>query len=159
MATIDNSSSEDKKKKQYVLSDEELTTLADLAGKNAHVKAGNCYPNLQSQMSYALRDVADLKEQILKLNEELILQSGHFAADALIKSIYDEFVTQFMDSDANLGTGEEEVTITRKELYEFAANTYYKIEASKTLRKIGNNFDSIFHVEKNIDLAKKGVLL
>lgn len=158
MATIDNSTSEDKKKK-YMLSDEEIATLAALAGKTTHVKAGNCYPNLQSQMSYALREVADLKEQIFELNEELVLQSGHFAADALIKSIYDEFVTQFMDSDANLGTGEEEVTVTRKELYEFASNTYYKIEASKTLRKIGNNFDSIFHVEKNIDLAKKGVLL
>lgn len=160
MATIDNSSSEGKKKKkQYVLSDEEMATLAALSGKNAYVVAGNCYPDLQSQMSYALRDVSDLKNQIFKLHENLILQSGYFASDALVNSIYHEFVTQFMGGDANLGAEEEVITVTRKELFEFASDTHSKIEAAKILRQIGGNFDKIFYAEKNIDLAKKGVLL
>lgn len=158
MATIDNSSSEDKKKK-YMLSDEEIATLAALAGKTTHVKVSREYRNLEAQKLDALREVADLKEQIFKLNEELILDSGNFASEALLNSIYGDFVTRLMGGNAFLGNGEEEVTVTRKELYEFASDIYCKVEAARILRKIGDIVDKIYRVEKNIDLARKGVLL
>ena len=53
------------------------------------------YPNLYSQAAYSMAGVGRDKDEILEEIRALVFDSGDFAADALIESIYHELVTTF----------------------------------------------------------------
>lgn len=147
----------DEKKMQQIqkwFSDEELSELKSLSGEKETVKVENIYPNLYSQMSYAMGDIAKLKEEIYGEIEGMCKESGDFAADALIKSIYSEFLEIFEPYEDS-----SDFNFTRDALKDFAGDTYTKIRAAESIREINNKISRIRSIKLKIDLAKKGVLI
>lgn len=147
----------DEKKMQQIqkwFSDEEVSELNSLSGKKETVKVENVYPNLYSQMSYTMGDIAKLKEELYEEIEGLYRESGDFAADALIKSIYSEFLEIFEPYEDS-----SDFNFTRDALKDFADDTYTKIRAAKSIREINNKISRIRSIKLKIDLAKKGVLI
>lgn len=137
------------------LSDGERSLLASLSNMKETVKTGHMYPNLYSQAAYSMRELAKTRDEILEEIRVLVFDSGDFAADALIESIYHELVTTFdLFRDVS-----EDFDFTRKALSEFANGTYTKIEAARHIRELCRKADRIKELESRIELAKKGVLL
>lgn len=126
------------------LSDGERSLLASLSNMKETVKTGHMYPNLYSQAAYSMQELAGTRDEILEEIRALVFDSGDFAADALIESIYHELVTTF-DPFGDVS--------------EFANGTYTKIEAARHIRELCRKADRIKELESRIELAKKGVLL
>ncbi|GAA6360992.1 hypothetical protein [Bacteroides uniformis] len=137
------------------LSDGERSLLASLSNMKETVKTGHMYPNLYSQAAYSMQELAGTRDEILEEIRALVFDSGDFAADALIESIYHELVTTFDP----FGDVSEDFDFTRKALSEFANGTYTKIEAARHIRELCRKADRIKELESRIELAKKGVLL
>lgn len=153
----------DDKKKQQLLrwfSNEGRSELASLAGVKEKVKVDRIYPDLYSQMFYAMQDIATLKDEIFDEIKELNDMQGDFIVDKILDSIYLSFISEFMDDEGNLDNAEEEeVIITRKRLFDFSGDLYAKIDAAKHLKLIFDKFNRIRDIKLKIDLAKKGVLI
>ncbi len=102
-----------------------------------------------------MQELAKTRDEILEEIRALVFNSGDFAADALIESIYHELVTTFdLFEDES-----ENFDFTRKALSEFANGTYTKIEAARHIRELCRKAGRIKDLESRIELAKKGVLL
>lgn len=156
MATMVNTSAEDKKKQlQRWFSDDEMAELSALHDKKEQVKVDHIYPNLYSQMSYAMGDIARFKNNAFEALEKLNGNSGDAVVKMLIKSIYTEMVTtlEIFEDDS------DEFNFSRKDLREVASNTCAKIEAAELLGEAIQNLDAIRRAKREIDLAKKGVLI
>lgn len=156
MATMVNTSAEDKKKQlQRWFSDDEMAELSALRDKKEQVKVDHIYPNLYSQMSYAMENIAQFKNNAFEALEKLNDVSGDFVVKSLIKSIYTEMVAtlEVFEDDS------DDFNFTREALREVAINTYVKIEAAELLGEAFHNLDAIRRAEREIDLAKKGVLI
>lgn len=156
MATMINTSAEDKKKQlQRWFSDDEMAELSALYDKKEQVKVDHIYPNLYSQMSYAMGNIAQFKNNAFEALEKLNENSGDAVVKMLIKSIYTEMVTtlEIFEDDS------DEFNFSRKDLREVASNTYAKIEAAELLGETIQNLDAIRRAKREIDLAKKGVLI
>lgn len=156
MATMVNTSAEDKKKQlQRWFSDDEMAELSALYDKKGQVKVDHTYPNLYSQMSYAMGNIAQFKNNAFEALEKLNENSGDAVVKMLIKSIYTEMVTtlEIFEDDS------DEFNFSRKDLREVASNTYVKIEAAELLGEAIQNLDAIRRAKREIDLAKKGVLI
>lgn len=156
MAILNSASSEDKKKLlQKWFSDEELERLAGMAGEKELVKVNHVYANLYSQMSYAMGGIARFKNNAFEALEKLNDASGDFVVKSLIKSIYTDMVTtlEIFEDDS------DDFNFTRKELQEVARDTYAKIEAAELLGEAIQNLDAVREAKREIDLAKKGVLI
>lgn len=152
----------DDKKKQQLLrwfSNEDRSELASLAGVKEKVKVDRIYPDLYSQMFYAMQDIANLKDEIFDGIKELNANQGDFIIDKILESIYLSFISEFMDEDGNLENAEEEVIITRKRLFDFSGDVYAKLDAAKHLKLIFDKFNRIRDIKLKIDLAQKGVLI
>lgn len=133
--------------------------LSSLESVKEIVKTGNIYPNLYSQMSYNISDLQKEEQGILDEIKELYADQGDFIIDKILENIHHAFIFEFMDGDGNLGDADEEVTVTRKALYNFSEDLYAKINAAKHLKSIFDKFNRIRDVKLKIDLAKKGVLI
>ncbi len=142
----------------FMVSETDAELLKKVSKESEVVKVSCIYPDLRSQALYAMKDIAKAKEEISEQIKMLIDSSGDFAAKALIRSIYSEFIDKFMDGNANKGDGEQEVTVSREELYHFAFDTYSKIEAADILTEIKSKFDTIRKKEDLLELTDKKVL-
>ena len=136
------------------LSDKERSLLATLSGVKEEVKISRIYPNLHSQAAYGMQELSKLRDEIIGEIENMINESGDFAADALVESIYHELVTTFEPFEDN-----SDFDFTREALADFANRTYTKIETAGHIRELCRMIDRIKLIESRIDLAKKGVLL
>lgn len=156
MATMMNPSAKDKEKQlQRWFSDEDLKELAELDGKKEQVKVDHIYPDLYSQMSYAMQHVTLFKNNAFEALEKLNAVSGDEVVKMLLESIYTELVTtlEVYEDDS------EDFNFTRKTLREVASNIYAKIEAAELLGDAIRYLNAVRGAEKEIDLAKKGVLI
>lgn len=142
---------DDKKKKQ-----EELNSLI---GKKELAKVGNWYPDLYSQMSYSIADLQKEKQAVFDEIKGLYESQGDLMVIEILKSIYLSFIDRFMDGNGNLGDADEEVSFTRRKLFDFAGDIYAKIEAASYLKSALGHFHRIRDLESRIELAKKGILL
>lgn len=141
----------DDKKKQ-----EELNALIN---KKEVMRAGNCYPNLYTQMSYAMSDLQKEEQAIYDEIKELYANQGDFIVNEILKGIYHSFISAFMDGNGNLGDADEEVTITRKNLYDFSGDLYAKVDAVIHLKSAFDHFQQIRELKSRIELTNKGILL
>ncbi|MDY7252039.1 hypothetical protein QHG78_02005 [Bacteroides sp. A1-P5] len=141
----------DDKKKQ-----EELNSLI---GKKEIAKVGNWYPNLYSQMSYSIADLQKEEQAVYDEIKELYANQGDLIVNEILKSIHHSFIFEFMDGDGNLGNGSEEVTITRKNLYDFSGDLYAKVDAVIHLKSALDHFNRIRELKYRIELTNKGILL
>ena len=64
-----------------------------------------------------------------------------------------------MDGEGNLGNADEEVTITRKNLYDFSGDLYAKVDAVIHLKSAFDHFRRIREFKSRIELTNKGILL
>lgn len=136
-------------------SDDEINQLNSLRDVKEESKVSNVYPNLYTQVANNMIDIASSKEDIYEKMKELNFDSGDFVCDAIIKSIYDEFIAEFTPYECD---EEEASNFTAKAFRDFACNTYSKIEAAKILREVFKNFHRINDREKLIELANSKVL-
>ena len=104
----------DDKKKQ-----EELNSLI---GKKELAKVGNWYPDLFSQMSYSIADLQKEKQAVFDEIKGLYESQGDLMVIEILKSIYLSFIDRFMDGNGNLGDADEEVSFTRRKLFDFAGD-------------------------------------
>ncbi|WP_270288955.1 hypothetical protein [Bacteroides thetaiotaomicron] len=141
----------DDKKKQ-----EELNTLIN---RTETAKIGNWYPNLYSQMSYSLTDLQKEEQAILDGVKELYTEQGDFIVSEILKSIYPSFVTEFMQGDGNRGDADEELSISRGQLYDFSMDLCTKVDAAIHLKSAFDHFHRIREIKYRIELAEKGILL
>lgn len=139
------------KKKQ-----EELSRLID---KKEVMKVGNCYPNLYTQMSYSMADLQKEEQAVFESIKELYNNQGDFIVAEILKSIYPSFVIEFMEGDGNRGNADEELSISRGKLYDFALDLGVKIDAAIHLKSALERFHRIRELESRIELANKGILL
>lgn len=133
--------------------------LSSLESVKEIVKTGNIYPNLYSQMSYAISDLQKEEQGILDEIKELYGNQGDFIVPKILESIHHAFIFEFMDGDGNMGDAEEEVTITRKRLFGFSGDIYATIDAVNHLMSVFNRIKYMQVIESRIELAKKGVLI
>lgn len=131
--------------------------LSSLESVKEIVKTGNIYPNLYSQMSYAISDLQKEEQGILDEIKELYGIQGDFIVPKILESIHHAFIFEFMDGDGNMGDAEEEVTITRKRLFGFSEDIYATIDAVNHLMSVFNRIKYMQVIESRIELAKKGV--
>lgn len=141
----------DDKKKQ-----EELKALTN---RREVAKIGNWYPNLYTQMSRSLDDLQKEEQAVFDDIKELYTEQGDFIVDAILKSIAPSFIDEFMGGNGNLEDANEEITITRKELYDFSGDLYNKVDAVIHLKSALDHFNRIRKLESRIELANKGILL
>lgn len=95
------------------LSDGERSLLASLSNMKETVKTGHMYLNLYSQAAYSMQELAKTRDEILEEIRVLVFDSGDFAADALIESIYHELVTTFDPSGTCRKTSISHVRLCR----------------------------------------------
>ena len=141
----------DDKKKQ-----EELNALIN---KKEVAKVGNFFPNLYTQMSYSLSDLQKEEQAVYNEIKELYAAQGDFIIKDILKSLQHSFIFEFMDGEGNLGDADEEVTITRKNLYDFSGDLYAKADAIIRLKSAFDHFSRIRELKSRIELANKGILL
>lgn len=141
----------DDKKKQ-----EELNALIN---KKEVMKVGNYYPNLYTQMSYSMSDLQKEEQAVYDEIKELYANQGDFIVNEILKSIHHSFIFEFMDGEGNLGNADEEVTITRKNLYDFSGDLYEKVDAIIHLKSTFDHFRRIRELKSRIELTNKGILL
>lgn len=141
----------DDKKKQ-----EELNSLI---GKKEIAKVGNWYPNLYSQMSYSIADLQKEEQAVFDDIKELYTEQGDFIVGAILKSIAPSFIDEFMDGNGDLEDANEEITITRKKLYDFSGDLYAKVDAVIHLKSALDHFNRIRELKYRIELTNKGILL
>lgn len=140
----------------YKKKQEELSRLID---KKEVMKVGNCYPNLYTQMSYSMADLQKEEQAVFESIKELYNNQGDFIVAEILKSIYPSFVTEFMEGDGNRGNADEELSISRGKLYDFALDLGVKIDAAIHLKSALERFHRIRELESRIELANKGILL
>ena len=133
--------------------------LNSLIGKKEIAKVGNWYPNLYSQMSYSIADLQKEEQAVYDEIKELYANQGDLIVNEILKSIHHSFIFEFMDGDGNLGNGSEEVTITRKNLYDFSGDLYAKVDAVIHLKSALDHFNRIRELKYRIELTNKGILL
>lgn len=141
----------DDKKKQEILS--------ILINKKEIAKVGNWYPNLYSQMSYSIADLQKEEQAVFEDIKKLYNEQGDFIVAEILKSIYPSFVTEFMEGDGNRGNADEELSISRGKLYDFAVDLGTKIDAAVHLKSALERFRHIRELESRIELTNKGILL
>lgn len=141
----------DDKKKQ-----DELNALTN---KQEVAKVGNLYPNLYTQMSHSIDSLQKERQAVFDEIKGLYDMQGDIMVIEILKSVYLSFVDRFMDGDGNLGDADEEISLTRGELFGFAGDVYTKIEAASRLKSALDHFHRIRDLESRIELAKKGILL
>lgn len=131
---------------------EEIKALNALLEKGEVIKTANRYPNLFTQACNSMEHIANLKEKAFESVVDLDLYYGDYIADALVKSIYSEFIQTFEPFSVEMGNYNQDA------FREFANNTFSKIDAAERLRGISRSFSTIHHLKTEIELALKGVL-
>ena len=134
-------------------------TLAAVIGKNETVKASGMYPNLYTQMALSIADLERLEHAVYNEIKELYASQGDAIVDDILKSIYPSFVSELMEGDGDRGDADEEISITRGRLYDFAGDIYLKVEAAIHLKSAMERFHRIREIKSRIELANKGILL
>lgn len=133
--------------------------LNDLIGKKEVIKAGNTYPDLYSQMSYSFSDLERTEQRILGEIKELYDDQGDFIVSEILKSICPSFINEFMQGNGNRGNGDEEISFTRNQLFDFSVDLGAKIEAAIRLKSVFDRSNLIREIKSRIELTKKGILL
>lgn len=110
-------------------------------------------------MSYSLSDLQKEEQAVYNEIKELYAAQGDFIIKDILKSLQHSFIFEFMDGEGNLGDADEEVTITRKNLYDFSGDLYAKADAIIHLKSAFDHFSRIRELKSRIELANKGILL
>lgn len=151
MVTDENISDDEDKKQQI--------NLDEFIGKKEVAKAGIHYPNLYSQVHSSLSKLEREERGILEEIKDLYFEQGDFIVDEIIKSIPSGFIDEFMEGDGNLGDADEEISITRKDLFKFSSDISTKVDAAIHLKSIFDRLQNAKEIKSRIRLAKKGILL
>lgn len=110
-------------------------------------------------MSYSIADLQKEEQAVFEDIKKLYNEQGDFIVAEILKSIYPSFVTEFMEGDGNRGNADEELSISRGKLYDFAVDLGTKIDAAVHLKSALERFRHIRELESRIELTNKGILL
>lgn len=151
---------EDKKKQlSRWFSDEELKSLIELNNQQEVIKCSNTYPNLYSQMSYAMGDIAEAKNEIMSEVDFLAFTNGFDHIAEIILDSIPLYLSDKLGIEETASSMEPELCIDAKALMDLYNSVTARIEIAKHFLKIDNLRDKIRRKEEVSSLAVKRVLI
>lgn len=151
---------EDKKKQlSRWFSDEELKSLIELDNQQEVIKCSNTYPNLYSQMSYAMGDIAEAKNEIMSEVDFLAFANGFGHIAEIILDSIPLYLSDKLGIEETVSLMEPELCIESGALMDLYNSVTARIEIAKHFLKIDSLRDKIRQKEEVSSLAVKRVLI
>ena len=127
----------------------------DFKGVEPVVDAGECYPDLYSQASYQLRNIATNKEHIYSAVKELRFQLGTETVNIILKTIRGS-----IDREIEfIGSDDLNDEYAKKMLLDLSNEAYHVEIITKALLDVLSHADCIRDIEDEIKLTQKHILL
>lgn len=151
---------DDKKKQLHRwFSEEELKVLSELANEKEIVKISKTYPDLYSQMYYAMADISGFKNNITSEIQAIAREVGFAEVAEILLDSIPLFISSELGIKDCLQEMEPEQCINAESLMALQNSVYSRVGAAKHFLKIECLNDRIREKKKVTALAVSRILI
>lgn len=151
---------EDKKEQlRKWFSEEELSVLSELVNEKEIVKNGNVFTDLYSQMSYAMSDIAEFKNNIVSEVKSVASETGFSRVAEILLDSIPLFISDELGIKDCLLEMESEQNIDAERLMTLYNDIFSRINTAKHFFKINYLQNEIALKEKVAKMAINKILI
>lgn len=132
---------------------EETINPSDFSKVSPVQKIGHIYPDLYSQASYLIKDVENIKSEIVEIVNDINQTAGNANVKFIIDSIY-HFIESEIETSKDFDDYFDDDNLKR-----LSSDVYARVKLAEQILDLISLSDNLKYVTRNMELTKQHLLL